>query len=240
MVDDILLTAEEQDERAKKWLKDNGLALVLGVGLGLGGIFGYQTWQAKIKNDAESASAIYSQVLAAVQNSELADIASSVEQLKSDYAGSPYAVKASLLRAKQLAVSDLDAAHDELSWASGHAKEAGLKHAALLRQAKVLFAQGNLEEAKAIALQNSDDDFSSSYQELLGDIAVREKDFSAAKDFYQASLDGLSPQASNYGAILTLKINRLPVSSSSPADASSEISDEAAEPEASQAEAIVE
>ena len=41
MADDIFLTPEEQDERARQWLKDNGPALIVGVVLGIGAIFGW-------------------------------------------------------------------------------------------------------------------------------------------------------------------------------------------------------
>ena len=74
MADDILLTPEEQDERARQWLKDNGMALVLGIGLGLGAVFGYQQWQAKLIRDAEAASQLYNTALTTFQSSELGDI----------------------------------------------------------------------------------------------------------------------------------------------------------------------
>lgn len=228
MVDDILLTPEEQDERAKQWLKDNGLALILGVVLGLGAVFGYQGYQAKIKSNAEQASLLYSQVLEAVQTSELADISSAVQSLKQDYAGTPYAAKAVLLRAKQLAVSDLEQAATELQWVVEGAEDTGLRHTARIRLAKVLLAQDKLAQAKAVAQQQPYQGFDSNYEEILGDIAVREQEFEQARNHYQAALDSLGAADRNYSAILQLKINRLPVVT---------IAGEAAEVEAAEVEA---
>lgn len=210
MADDILLTPEEQDERAKQWLKDNGLAIVVGIALGLGGIFGYQEWQAKQVRDAETASALYSQALDAFRRSELADISSMVDNLKAEYPSSPYAVKASLLRARQLSISNMPAAEEELAWSVANAGDDGLKHTALIRQAKILFGLGKFTEAKIIAQQNIESAFASNYHELLGDIAVQDKDFGAARTQYNAAIDSLLQENFEYSAILNLKINRLP------------------------------
>ena len=38
------LTDEEQVEKVKAWLKENGTSIVAGVVIGLGGIFGWQFW----------------------------------------------------------------------------------------------------------------------------------------------------------------------------------------------------
>jgi predicted negative regulator of RcsB-dependent stress response len=211
MADDILLTPEEQDERARQWLKDNGLALALGVALGLGAVFGYQQWQAKQIRDAEAASRLYNTALTTVQGSAFGDISTQLSELKDKYSSSPYAVKTALLRAKQLAASDLDEALVELQWAATQADEPGLKNAALIRQAKILIEQGKLEQAAAIANTNLDGDYRSHYAEILGDVARLREDYIAAAGHYQAAIDGLAQQDIGYSAILNLKLNRLPI-----------------------------
>ncbi|MEM7357843.1 MAG: tetratricopeptide repeat protein [Pseudomonadota bacterium] len=213
MVDDILLTPEEQDERAKKWLKDNGPALVIGIVLGLGAVFGYNTYQDKLKSDAEAASALYDRVIELVRGSEMADISSQVETLKQDFSGSSYAAKAALLRARQLSVSDLDAALEELRWAESNSDEYGIKHTSRIRQAKVLIAQDKLDAAKSIASQTPYEGFASMYHELLGDIARKQGEFEVANSNYQTAIDELDVSEAGYRAVLTLKKDRLPVTS---------------------------
>ena len=226
MVDDILLSPQEQDERAKQWLKDNGMAIVIGISLGLAAVFGYNNYQAKQIANAEQASSIYETVLGLVNDSGLADIESQVTRLKEGHSDSSYAAKGALLRARQLSVSDLDTALEELAWVVSNAQEYGLKHTALIRQAKILISQGKLEDAKAIALTQPYQGFDSFYQEILGDIAVKQAEFSSADDFYQSALATLGEADQNYVAVLTLKKDRLPIDSvvgiSSPPTAASQ------------------
>lgn len=210
MVDDILLTPEEQDEKAKQWLKDNGLALIVGVALGLGAVFGFNTYTAKQISNAEHASKLYNQVLESIKSSELADIQQQVADLKSEHSKSPYASKAVLLRARQLSVSDLESAGDELQWVIDNAQESGVKHTARIRKAKVEMALGNLESAKKLATIDSAEGFDSFYQEILGDIALAEGQQSLARDHYQQSLDKVTDSDTGYRSVLTLKMNRIP------------------------------
>ena len=45
-------TEEEQVERLKAWLKENGLSIVFGIVIGVGGIGGYNYWNACAGNDS--------------------------------------------------------------------------------------------------------------------------------------------------------------------------------------------
>lgn len=209
MVDEIILSPEEQDERAKQWLKDNGPAIVIGVLLGLGAIFGYNQYQDRQKQKAETASQLYEQALSTIQRSNIADIQSMVATLKTDHGSSTYAHKAVLLRARQLSVSDLPTALQELRWVSDHASESGVLHAAQIRQAKILVAQGELDAAKTVAETKPYNGFDSYYHEILGDIALQQQSSADAKAHYQSAIDSLGATETAYNSILTLKMNRL-------------------------------
>lgn len=212
MADDIFLSPEEQDERAKKWLKDNGPALAIGVALGLGGVYGYNEYQASQIEQAEIASAAYDKVLTTVNESAVSSIEETVAQLKSEHAGSAYAAKAALIRAKQLASSDLDAAYQELQWVVDNASESGIVHTARIRQAKIKIAQGDLEAAQVLASQSSFDGFESHYNELLADISRKNDKLEEARDYYQKAIDALDEGDFSYRQILTVKMDRLGVS----------------------------
>jgi predicted negative regulator of RcsB-dependent stress response len=216
MADDIFLTPEEQDERARKWLKDNGPALAIGIALGLAAIFGYEQYKDSVQNKAEQASALYQAALGKVGDSSLSEIDAQVKELKENYSSSSYAAKAVLLNAKKLSISDLDAAYAELSWVVENSKEVGPQHAARIRQAKIRLSQGNLDQAKALASFTPTQGFESNYAELLGEISAREGNSDDARNHFQKAIDTLPRSQSSYAQLLTLKIDRLPQAEEKP------------------------
>jgi predicted negative regulator of RcsB-dependent stress response len=212
MADDIYLSQEEQDERAKKWLKDNGLALAVGIGLGLAAVTGYNHYKDNLQAKAEQASALYGVALEQIGDSSLSDIGAQVDELKENYSNTSYASKAVLLQSKQLAASDLNAAINELKWVEANAPEVGLQHTAKIRQAKIQIALGDLEAAKAIASSVVEyNGFESHYQEVLAEVSAMQGDFAAARVHYQSAIDSLQAGDSGYAQVLSIKIDRLPV-----------------------------
>lgn len=210
MADDIFLTPEEQDERARQWLKDNGPALAIGIVLGLGAIFGWDYYKKAQLEMAQGASAVYAETVEAIGSSELADISTQVDTLKQEYSSTSYAAKAALIKAKQIALSDLDAAFEELQWVIDNADESGLRHTARIRQAKIKLAAGDLDAAKALASYQPTQGFTSHYAEVLGDIAVQEGDSLSARVNYQTAIDSLLEAQAAYAQVLSIKLDRLP------------------------------
>ncbi len=211
MADDIFLTPEEQDERARKWLKDNGPALAIGIALGLGAIFGYEQYKDSVKSNAEQASALYEAALAEVADSSLSDIDAQVTELKENHASSSYAAKAALLKAKKLSISDLDAAYAELQWVVDNSKETGLQHTARIRQAKIKLAQDDLAQARVLASFTPTQGFESNYSEILAEVNAREGNNERARELFQQAIDTLPSSQASYAQLLTLKMDRLPV-----------------------------
>lgn len=218
MADDIFLTPEEQDERARQWLKSNGPALAIGVALGLAAIFGYEKYSANKIIQAQNASALYASTLDEVNASSLSDINAQVNKLKDSHSDSSYAAKASLLKAKQLSETDLDAAYAELQWVVDHASEAGLQHTARIRQAKIKLAQGDIEQAQALGQHTPTQGFESNYSEILAEVSLKQGDEAAAREYYQKAIETLPASQSSYARVLSLKLDRLPESEASVVD----------------------
>ena len=212
MADDIFLSPEEQDERAKQWLKDNGIAIAVGIALGFGAIIGFNHYKDGVKDDAENASSLFSSALNLMSDSQNADIDSQFTQLKSDYPSSTYASKVVLMKAAQLSNTDLDATNTELQWVIDHAPEQGLVHTARIRQIKINISKGELDQAQALASPVSFDGFESHYAELLGDIDVLKGDHDAASVHYENAISKLASTDAAYGRVLGLKLGRLAVS----------------------------
>lgn len=215
MADDIFLSPEEQDERAKQWLKDNGPAIAIGIALGIGAIIGFNKYKDGIQHNAEQASALFSTTLDQVSESQSANIAAQVTKLKEEHADTSYAAKAALIKASQLAETDLDAAYAELQWVADNAPENGLQHTATIRQAKIKLSQGDFDVARSLATPSSYDGFESHYNEILGDIEVKAGNLLVARTYYEAASDALTDADFTYRQVLGLKLDRLPVAETS-------------------------
>jgi len=235
MADDIYLSQEEQDERAKKWLKENGPALAIGIGLGLAAIFGFNQFKANKLAKAEQASALYVASLNEINNSDVSDISAQVAELKDNYGSSSYAAKAVLLRAKQLSLTDMPGAVKELQWVVDNASEIGLQHSARIRKAKIQAAMGDYEAAIKTATQFDNAGFESHYSEILADISAKQGDFDLARSHYQTAIEALSSSNAGYTQILTLKLDRLPGRVESPVESAAVKTDSAQTAETEQA-----
>lgn len=208
MADDIFLTPEEQEERVKRWIRENGPAIAIGIALGLGGIWGYDEYRKHQLQQAEEASLLYSQALEVAASSELADVSAQVETLKEEYAGTPYAAKAMLLRAKQLSVTDPNAALEALDWVLAKADEDAVWHAANIRKAKILLSQEGQAQAVIDMLDTqAHDGFGSHYLEIMGDAYGQLGQAEQAIASYESAIEALAPADAGYARILTLKQN---------------------------------
>ncbi|MEO8856483.1 MAG: tetratricopeptide repeat protein, partial [Burkholderiaceae bacterium] len=138
----------EQSELVQKWLRENGVSIIVGVAIGLVGIFGWQQWRGHQARNQAEASHLYQQVQVA-QASGKAEVATQLtDQLMKDYAKSPFAVFAVSERAKQqLEAKQLDKAEASLAWAESHAVEPALKSVTQLRIAQVELANDNAKAA---------------------------------------------------------------------------------------------
>ncbi len=184
-------TSEAQRiEDIKKWWRENGLSVVLGLTLGVSGIFGWRYWQGAQAGQAEAASALYSDMVAALQDENDTGAQEFAEQILADYDGTAYGVFA-LMTLARLAVADadLEGAEARLRRALAQCKDAALAHVIRLRLARVLISRNEPEQAGAVLEVREQGAFAAGYNELLGDIGVMQGDLETARDAYQRALD---------------------------------------------------
>ena len=97
---EIYDSEKEQVEALKRWWKENGRMVVLGLVIGLGGTFGWNGWQSWRNTQAENASLTYQSLLAAAAQSDVEQVNSRGMALLNDYPESGYAPLAALVMAK--------------------------------------------------------------------------------------------------------------------------------------------
>lgn len=201
----------EQSELVQKWLRENGLSIVVGIAIGLVGIFGWQQWRNHQARNESAASQLYQQVRVALAAGNPANAARLADQMKQDYAKSPYAVFALSDQAhQQVQDKQLDKAEASLQWAQAHASESTLKALVELRLAQVELARGNGAAALATLDQIPAGSYRGLAQELRGDVLVKLGRSDDARKAYQTALSTLGGEAPQRGA-LQMKLDDLAV-----------------------------
>jgi predicted negative regulator of RcsB-dependent stress response len=202
--------AHEQGEVVKNWLKENGSAIVMGLVIAFGGLFGFKQWQAWQENSRQQASAEF-QVMGTLLAADQVDAAmDNFQTLKDDYARSPYTSMAALQMARarlELKQPDLAIQHYEFVVENGYPR--AMQVVARERLARVLLDEGKAEEAlTAIGGAGDITGFEARYAEVRGDIlfALGRGDEAAAA--YREALDTLEAGVGDRGK-LVMKLEAL-------------------------------
>ena len=199
----------EQSELVQKWLRENGLSIVVGIAIGLVGIFGWQQWRNHQARHEGEASQLYQQlrIAQAANKPDLATLI--VDRMKKDYAKSPYAIFAVSDQARQQVLDkQLDKAEASLQWAQDHAEQPALKLLTDLRVAQVELARGNPDATLKTLARISASSFQGLAQELRGDALVKLGRSDDARKAYQSALSALGAEAPQRGA-LQIKLDDL-------------------------------
>lgn len=210
----VHITEEEQLENMKRWWKENGKGILFAVIVFLAAWFGYQYYKEHAQQQAEQASATYSELLNLVQVNAGKTLAESdyttashlATQLKTDHASSLYAKSGALILAKfAVDANKLDAAVTELNWVLSAKPDAAIEQMTKIRLARVLMAQNQLDEALALLKSEPDAAFVSEYQEVRGDILKRQGDVVGAYKAYELAIATVGEQQQNRVMLLKMK-----------------------------------
>jgi predicted negative regulator of RcsB-dependent stress response len=204
---DVTRTEEEQIEALKKWWSDNGWALVGGVVIGLGAIFGWRGWQNHQALQAEAASDIYVDLVVVMREQRFEPARKFAEQLIQDYDSTSYALFANLMLAKiETEAGNTEAAIKHLQTVMNETGEDALKQIARVRLARLLLDSGKPDEALALLEAGKPGKFSVAYQELKGDIYIRLGRKDDAHAAYQTALAAVKTNIKE-GSLLQLKFD---------------------------------
>ncbi|MGR8953444.1 MAG: YfgM family protein [Gammaproteobacteria bacterium] len=184
---------EEQLEALKGWWKENGTSTIVGVALGAALITGWNFWQSHKLEKSAQASNLYSQLVKAVESNKQNTIEQLGKQLHDEFAGSEYAAYNGLLQAKlKVQKGDLAGAKAILQDIAAQSnKELG--HIARIRLIRLMMATGEYEQGLQLINEvdpASESGFSTSYDELTGDLYVALDRLDEARTAYQNALNG--------------------------------------------------
>ncbi len=192
MADFDLKTDEEKAEELKQWWKDNGTSVIVGVALAIGGMFGWQQWQEHKKTQAEGGSRLFAQL--ADKNANSAKI---LQQIQSDYSGTPYSALAALSVAKESCTTDnqdKSSCLNQLREAS-KSSQAEIADVAKLRLARTLISAKQLDEAETIINAKFPIAYASLVNEIKGDVYFAKNDLAKAREAYNRAILSATSQS---------------------------------------------
>lgn len=188
-----LRTEEEQVELIKKWWAENGKSIVIALVLALAAIGGWKWWQADQQAKAQAASSAYEQLLDVMNKPEMTEEERATAKhlavtLQEAHKETLYANYAALFEAKLLVESEqLDAAQAVLKKLQTEAVSALIKEIASVRQAQILWQQGDNQQALDLLNALTVTAYAGNAEELKGDILTEMGDIDAARAAYEKS-----------------------------------------------------
>lgn len=204
--------AHEQGEIVKKWLQQNGTAIVMGLVLAFGGLFGFKQWQTWQDTKGQKSYSEFEVMNEHLTEGQLDTAMDNFQILQEDYAKSPYASLAALQMARARVESkQVDLAINNLRMVMENGRPAGLRVVARERLARLLLDQGQAAEALVVidgetVLTGHE----SRYAETRGDILLALGRKEEAVVAYQSALDTLEEGLGDR-AFLVLKLESLGV-----------------------------
>lgn len=202
---EIYSTEEQQAEAIKRFFRENGLSLALGVIVGLGGLYGWKAYNQNQITTAEQASDAYTKLV------ESDSVLASADAFISENKDSQYATLAAFVAAKEAVdTQKLDVANEKLSWIVTNVDNAQLRAIATTRLARVQIAQQQYDDALSTLNAPLPEAFNANVAELKGDIYTQQGNKEQARVAYQAAVDagGLTSNP-----LLQIKLDDLAVTS---------------------------
>jgi predicted negative regulator of RcsB-dependent stress response len=191
---------DQQIAAIKKWWKENGASLLLGLGIGVGALLGWREYLAYQTDHSAEASDLYQAVQTQVAQNRLDDAhINKADMIRNEYSDTPYAALVSMAQAKyEFEHGDIDSALMHLRWASENSTEPDVKHVVNLRLARILIAQKKYGEAETILLTPHPEAFTAGYEELKGDLYVAKGEIGQARVAYDKAINATDGNASHW------------------------------------------
>ena len=202
-------TDDEQVEKLKAWWKTYGTALVVGVAIGLGILYGGRYWNQLQLEKAAQASMLFDQLIFHVQSKNDNNIKITGSKIVEEFGRTPYAGLTALILARiSFDSNDKDRAKQELAWAMDNAREEGVRQVARIRLGRMLLAENKLEDASNLLTAGPGVGFEFEHYELVADILKKKGDLTGARSAYQKALSKANG-VDKYKSIIQMKMDDL-------------------------------
>ncbi|MFT5311670.1 MAG: putative negative regulator of RcsB-dependent stress response [Paraglaciecola sp.] len=196
-------TEEQQVEAIKRFWKENGVAIIVGAVLGLGGLYGWRYYNEQKVASQEYASAAYEKTTQELLKSETGF--SEGQAYINENADTGYALLMAFKLAQQAVErKDLSEAAKHLNFAAANAHNEAIQAIANLRLARIQLELEQLAPALLSLDKVTDEAFSAQRQETKGDVYMAQKLFDKARAAYSSAL-----QENANNDVLKMKLDNL-------------------------------
>jgi predicted negative regulator of RcsB-dependent stress response len=191
-------TEDEQAQQIKKWIKENGLQIVVGISLGLGGIWGLGAYKTYQNEQSIQARSLY-------LNTASSDSVAAFEALSTSHSDSGYTQQAGLMLAKNaVKKQDYESALQHLSTLVSADNDL-IAIVANMRMASIQLEMGKFKEAINTLDSKLPGEFNGLYSQLKGDIYVADNQIDKAKEHYKLALSQIS-RDSELQSLINIKL----------------------------------
>jgi predicted negative regulator of RcsB-dependent stress response len=199
----------EQFEKIKEFVQRNK-KLIIGLVVALLIILiGNDFYQSKQEQNTGEASQLFQKLLIS-KTTDIENLKSIADDLKDNYAKTPYAARAQIIFVKTILKNDAvdQDVKDRLQWVSQNAVEPPIKSLSVYYLGLISLSEDDLESAKNFSELIKTKGFVGFKFDLQGDIAKKEGDIDKAKELYSKAISSFSPQ-SDFSRVIEYKLQNL-------------------------------
>lgn len=193
-----LYDEHEQSERVRNWIRENGMSIVLGLALAIGGVFGWRQWGEYQQNQSLMAADYYTLVQTELEAGRNDEALAQYQAMRESVSGQSYTALAGLLVASTLVESgefEQAAAIYEDILDRGDLR--ALWPATRLRLARLRYEAGDPAAALELVSGEAPTGYEAPWNELRGDLLMAQDRIDEAREAYREALERIEADGGN-------------------------------------------
>jgi len=199
----------EQFEKIKEFVQRNKKLIIGLVVAFLIILIGNDFYQSKQEQNTGEASQLFQKLLIS-KTTDIENLKSIADDLKDNYAKTPYAARAQIIFVKTILKNDAvdQDVKDRLHWVTQNAVEPSIKSLSVYYLGLISLSEDDLDKAKQFSEMIKTKGFLGFKFDLQADIAKKEGDIDKAKELYVKAISSFSPQ-SDFSRVIEYKLQNL-------------------------------
>jgi len=199
----------EQFEKIKEFVQRNKKLIIGLVVAFLIILIGNDFYQSKQDQNTGEASQLFQKLLIS-KTTDIENLKSIADDLKDNYAKTPYAARAQIIFVKTILKNDAvdQDVKDRLHWVTQNAVEPSIKSLSVYYLGLISLSEDDLDKAKQFSEMIKTKGFLGFKFDLQADIAKKEGDIDKAKELYAKAISSFSPQ-SDFSRVIEYKLQNL-------------------------------